>query len=189
MLLLAEKGTVFRWVNEYYANSSDIFFEVVTHFGEGAIIIPVLVLIMIFPQFRNWRYVIAAIIANVGTLIVSQTIKSVVNAPRPLNYFQDAPWIHIAENWEKHYHRSFPSGHTAGAFAFFCFLSLVLGEKHRGWGFVFFIIAMLVGYSRIYLALHFFADVYVGSILGVMVCLLVVSVIYKPSFKDRKSVV
>jgi len=183
LLLFTDKGTVFRWVNNFYTDMSDMFFETVTYFGEGTIIIPVLILIMIFPQFRNWRYIIAAIIANVGTLIISQAIKSIVNAPRPLNYFQDAPWIHIADTWEKHYHRSFPSGHTAGAFAFFCFLSLLLGEKYRAWGFVFFITAFLVGYSRLYLAVHFFADVYVGSVLGVALSMVTIGLVYKPSFR------
>ena len=39
--------------------------------------------------------------------------------------------------------------------------------------FVFFLIALLVGYSRVYLSQHFFEDVYVGSIIGVSVTLVV----------------
>jgi len=34
---------------------------------------------------------------------------------------------------------------------------------------LFFIVALLVGYSRMYVAAHFFADVYVGSIVGVVI--------------------
>ena len=36
-----------------------------------------------------------------------------------------------------------------------------------------FFIALLVGYSRIYLAQHFFEDVYIGSILGTVCAMLV----------------
>jgi membrane-associated phospholipid phosphatase len=36
----------------------------------------------------------------------------------------------------------------------------------KKFGALFFVLAMGVGYSRMYLAAHFFSDVYVGSVLG-----------------------
>ncbi|RYZ48512.1 MAG: phosphatase PAP2 family protein, partial [Sphingobacteriales bacterium] len=46
--------------------------------------------------------------------------------------------------------------------------------RYRWLAVVFFVLAMAVGYSRIYLAAHFFIDVYVGSIIGVVFTILVV---------------
>jgi membrane-associated phospholipid phosphatase len=61
---------------------------------------------------------------------------------------------------------SFPSGHTCAAFSLFTFLSLLASARYQPLGLLFFILAALVGYTRMYLAAHFFADVYAGSILG-----------------------
>jgi membrane-associated phospholipid phosphatase len=62
--------------------------------------------------------------------------------------------------------RSFPSGHTCGAFSLYCLLSMLLVPKYKWLGMVCFIFAISTAYSRIYLAAHFFEDVYAGSIIG-----------------------
>ena len=48
--------------------------------------------------------------------------------------------------------------------------------------------AMLVGYSRVYLAAHFVLDVYVGSIIGVFFTILVLAVMrrYPQYFYKRR---
>jgi membrane-associated phospholipid phosphatase len=83
--------------------------------------------------------------------------------------------------------RSFPSGHTCTAFCLFCFLAFILTPRYKWLGLVFFILAMAVGYSRIYLAAHFFLDVYVGSIIGVIFTILVVAIMRQyPHYFYRK---
>ena len=72
--------------------------------------------------------------------------------------------------------RSFPSGHTSAAFTLFCLVAILLPRPYRYWGVVFFILALLIGYSRIYLAAHFFLDVYVGSIIGTIFTLIVLAI-------------
>jgi membrane-associated phospholipid phosphatase len=62
---------------------------------------------------------------------------------------------------------SFPSGHSAGAFSLFFMISLILSGKRKFLGVFLFLLAMLTGYSRIYLGQHFPVDVYAGSIIGV----------------------
>jgi membrane-associated phospholipid phosphatase len=61
---------------------------------------------------------------------------------------------------------SFPSGHTAGAFAIFTLLALYF-PKNRTSTIFFFVTAVLVGISRIYLAAHFPEDILFGSAIGV----------------------
>jgi len=64
-------------------------------------------------------------------------------------------------------HHSFPSGHSATAFAFcFCIAFFV---KKRIIQFFLFILAFLIGFSRVYLSQHFFVDVLFGSLIGITV--------------------
>ena len=61
---------------------------------------------------------------------------------------------------------SFPSGHTTAAFAMYCSFSYYVKSKRVD--LVLFLVAFLVGYSRIYLSQHFLIDVIFGAILGVL---------------------
>lgn len=164
---------LFYAVNSRHNATADIMMFYVTELGEGFIIILVLLLIMIIPRFRNWWYFVSALLCNLLPFFVQQGLKSYFDAPRPINYFKHAAWIHQNKDWPELLYRSFPSGHTEGAFCFFCFLAILLPEKYRSLGLLFFILALAVAYSRLYLAAHFFADVYVGSIVGAVLCTLI----------------
>jgi membrane-associated phospholipid phosphatase len=61
---------------------------------------------------------------------------------------------------------SFPSGHTTSAFTAAVVLTYITPRK--AWGLLFFVFAVLVGYSRMYLSEHFFEDVVGGSAIGVL---------------------
>ncbi|MFM7587462.1 MAG: phosphatase PAP2 family protein, partial [Bacteroidota bacterium] len=74
---------------------------------------------------------------------------------------------------EQHRHQSFPSGHTAAAFAIASLLCLIdppkpLAQYSTGARQLLLLtLAFAVGYTRVYLSQHFFADVLAGSFLGV----------------------
>ena len=84
---------------------------------------------------------------------------------------------------------SFPSGHTTGAFSLMCFLSFMLPARYRPWGIVLFFIALMVAYSRLYLAAHFYEDAYVGSIIGGFGTLIIYTIMkrYQPYFFKNKN--
>ncbi|MCB9046878.1 MAG: phosphatase PAP2 family protein [Chitinophagales bacterium] len=176
-ILLAGQGdeAIFKFVNLHHNSFLDVFMYRATLLGEGAVITLVLLILLGMNKLRNWWYFTAAILCNVLPSIITQVIKRSVDAPRPLKYFNEAPWIHSLPEWPRLMEHSFPSGHTCGAFGFFTFLALLLPARYRVWGLLLFVCALLVAYSRIYLAVHFMADVYVGSIIGTGFTLLVVT--------------
>ncbi len=168
-----DKQTLFAFFNTHHRVWLDGFMYGATQLGEGIFITIVLLLPLAFSRFKNWWYLAAALLCNVVPALLVQWVKSAVNAPRPLLFFTNASWIHTLPEWPRLMHRSFPSGHTSAAFALFCFLAFILTPRYKWFGLLFFFLALLVAYTRMYLAAHFFVDVYVGSIIGVLFTILV----------------
>jgi membrane-associated phospholipid phosphatase len=183
-LLMFSRQQLFAAFNTHHTSTMDAFMHTFTDLGEGTYTTVVVLVLMGLKAFRNWWYVIAALLTNAFPNILVQIIKSSVNAPRPLNYFRDAPWIHTLPEWPRLMERSFPSGHSSSAFCFFCFMAMLLPRRYRPFGLLFFFMALTVGYSRMYLAAHFFLDVYVGSVIAVVFVVLVMAIMnrYKSRF-------
>jgi membrane-associated phospholipid phosphatase len=184
-----DRREVFEEINSHHSSMSDGFFNAYTGLGDGMAISLILLTLFGARAFRNVWFAVTAAVCNVVPALVAQAIKLIVAAPRPLRYWEkDSAWIHIADGWRKlEGHHSFPSGHTAGAFSLFCFLSLLLPKRFAPFGVLLFLMALLVGYSRMYLAAHFYADVYVGSIVGTLTTLAVYFVMERlqPRFYGR----
>ncbi len=85
---------------------------------------------------------------------------------RPKVFFQDID-LHFVEGVSIHSRYSFPSGHTLTAFSLATLL-VFLFPKQKMLAIVAFICSLLVGISRIYLAQHFFKDVYAGALMGTL---------------------
>ena len=152
---------LFIGINRMHNTVMDVLMTGITYMGDGIAFAVVLLCMLIARKFKPFFIGITSVL--LVTLVV-QTIKHIADAPRPMLYFQNAPFVHTVKWVSVHYHNSWPSGHSACAFALFCYLSLIDNNKKRG---LFFIgLALLAAYSRIYLAQHFFADIYIGSIIG-----------------------
>lgn len=174
-ILCFDKEILFATVNTRHTPVMDVLMLYTTAMGEGVFSVIILLLSLGITSLRNWWYFVAAALSNLFPNFITQAVKSSVNAPRPLNYFKDAPWIHTLPEWPRLMDRSFPSGHTTAAFCLFCFLSVLLTPRYRKFGLVFFMLGLAVGYSRMYLAAHFFLDVYAGSIIATVFTLSVVA--------------
>lgn len=178
-----QERSVYMAINKQHSPFKDLIFPYITHIGEAMVIVTCLLLLLVIPRLRSPRFVLAMVVCNISPFLITQAIKGLVNAPRPLKYFAEAPWINRVTGQPLNYDFSFPSGHSEGSFAFLCFLSLLLPRKYNWMGAVFFMIALSVLYSRIYLSQHFYADVYVGSTIGTLCCLISFSIINP--FKDK----
>ena len=174
-LLSFDRLELFRAFNTHYSTLGDEVMIYVTRMGEGVFVTIVMLLLLARTSLRNAWFVVVAVFSNAIPNLIAQALKSGFNAPRPLNYFEEAPWIHALPEWPRFMERSFPSGHTTCAFCLYCLLAVLLPPKYKIFGLAFFFLALAVGYSRIYLAAHFFVDVYVGSIIGTVFTLLIVA--------------
>ena len=183
MLIACTRRDIFHAVNTNYNSAMDEMMYYITWLGQGSVIITVLAFLLLFPPFRNWWYFFTALLCNIIPFFIQQILKSLINAPRPHLRFYDKLWMHYLPDWPYLLERSFPSGHSAGAFSFFCFLSLLLPPRYGKMGFVFFVLALGVCYSRLYLAAHFFEDVYAGSIIGTITTTLIFA--YMAKYKKQ----
>ncbi len=120
----------------------------------------------------------AAVFVGVSCLFTSAitwALKSTIfwGTPRPKYYFTivEKAELHYVPGVENWLYDSFPSGHTTVAFAFFFAIALCLRPKKIAM--LFFVCALAVGYSRIYLSQHFLLDVFFGSIIGTLGTLIV----------------
>lgn len=172
VLFSVRKGDEVIWLNQFHATFSDFFFQYITHLGDGLFCV---LLSLSFLAFKKYKNALLIFLSFASSGILAQLLKRLAfpDMPRPTAYLSEKNinW-HFVEGVEILSSNSFPSGHTATAFATFLMLALI--SKHKVWaGVFFFLLAFLVGLSRMYLLQHFFIDTYFGAMLGVVCTLLV----------------
>ncbi|MCL5003956.1 MAG: phosphatase PAP2 family protein [Patescibacteria group bacterium] len=112
---------------------------------------------------------------GVGFLLLNVGVKDLVRRPRP---YLTVPQAIVVDRTEKDF--SFPSGHS---FVVACIAALIARKKD--WSLIFFLpFSLLVGFSRIYLGVHYPSDVLVGLGLGFLYGTFLNSVVDK--FIDQK---
>jgi undecaprenyl-diphosphatase len=77
---------------------------------------------------------------------------------------------------------SFPSGHTATSFACATVLSALVPRAAPA----FYVLALAIGYSRIYVGVHWPLDVVGGAVLGIATALLLLAVTRRRSVRLRR---
>ncbi len=168
-LLWQDQGDILIWVNDRRTPIADVFFKYYTKVSEGYAQVLIFFLLFFGYERRSaWGIALGGVLAT----LVAAIAKRIFDHPRPQLFFEQhgllqeiepIPGVHWLRNFE-----SFPSGHTLAAFALFAYLALALPWK-RGFALWCFVLAALVGFSRMYLVQHFFKDVYLGAVLGVLV--------------------
>lgn len=169
LLLTTEKGGLILYFSDHRSAGGDVFFRYATKLGE---LLPYVagIAALLFVRFR-YALLIPAIGLSVG--IVTAITKSLFAHNRPSLYFKEMgifEQINIVEGVELWERFSFPSGHTMSAFAVYGMLTFVFNGK-KIFGIAMIALAVLVGFSRIYLVQHFLQDVYLGAILGVLIAM------------------
>ncbi len=152
------------------------FFKYITYIGDGAFIL-LLAFLLLFINVQKSLTIISCYLISAG---FTQGIKYAFfgDADRPSLVFEikHIP-LKLIEDVDLNIHHSFPSGHTTAAFSLFFCLSFF--SKNNVLQFIYFTSALLVAFSRVYLSQHFFEDITVGSLIGVVFSLLVCYILYE----------
>ena len=140
----------------------DAVMPIVTLFGEGGIFwIAWAVLMLVFPKTRKTG-IAMAIALVMGVLICNVTLKPLIGRPRPYDYQLEHFGVTIKLLIDAQHDYSFPSGHTIASFE--AAVALLLNDKRMGIPAM--VIAVLVTFSRLYLYVHYPADVIFSIIVG-----------------------
>jgi membrane-associated phospholipid phosphatase len=129
----------------------------------------VAILLLLILVLYNVRLGICATLSFLSAALVSNSLKyfffDEVNRPAFIfRYIERDHAINYVEGLDLHIHNSFPSGHATQAFAIF--MCLVFASKNTYLKILFFLIAFLTAFSRVYLSQHWLIDITAGSIIG-----------------------
>lgn len=162
------KGEPELVINSLHHPFFDAFFSMITHLGDG--VIPLIFLgFIIFNKYCYLALLTFATLIHLGLVHLGK--KWLFHGmPRPAEFFKDIPFYEVP-GVELHHWGSFPSGHTTTVFMLASFFYLVLPKKMKIHSLLMGI-AVLVGFSRVYLMQHFLMDVWAGAVLGVLSSLL-----------------
>ncbi len=131
--------------------------------AHGEISIACCAILLIFKRTRRCGFAMAVALV-VDFVVVNLILKNAIGRERP--------WTHEELGWAKDFYRQygielsrdycFPSGHTAVTFC----AAAVLVIFYRAKAIPAVFVALLIGFSRIYLCEHYVSDVAAGIIIG-----------------------
>lgn len=159
--LLELDGGILLWIQEYLRgpllNACFTFYTTLGNVGMIWIILSAGMLC-----FKKTRKAgVAGLVALLmGFVCTNLVLKPLVSRTRPWLVLQGLTTL-VAE----HDPHSFPSGHTCAAFAAVCAWRPHL---NRRWGTVALVCAALMGFSRLYVGVHFPSDVLAGALIGAL---------------------
>ena len=157
----------------------DFFTEAITFLGEEYIIIFLLV-ILYFTIDKKLGKKIAYIIFTSTSL--NGAIKGLVSRPRP---FVVDPTLDSVRKQTATGH-SFPSGHTQNATSTYIGIAYNNNYKRKMFIIIAIIISLLIGFSRLVLAVHYPTDVLFGFILG-SICAISLSILFNKFATNSKN--
>lgn len=154
-------------INSVHTSWLDVLMRYWTYLGDG-VVVAVIVLMMLLLSIR--KFFITGLAYIFGGLAAQVLKKGFFHDfPRPVKYFDIHNIdfnLYLIEGLHMHGNFSFPSGHTATAFAvFFCLACFIRRPLYQ---LLLFILALGVAYSRVYLSQHFLMDVVAGSLVGIL---------------------
>lgn len=160
---------LFRWVNELsidHGYLNPIFIGL----AEYTVLLAALVCLFVWFQNRS-RYNRAMVVSAGLTFVLAELLGKIAG----VFYFNQQPFAEMSRVnllIQKEVNNSFPSDHTIFIFSI-CVIFWLFHKRHMYW----LIIACAVGFSRIWVGVHYPFDVLAGAVIA---CLTAVAVVYLP---------
>lgn len=112
---------------------------------------------------KKWLEAVASYVCLLSAWLLMDCLKIVFARPRPMGEV-----FTVATGF------SFPSGHAMISMAYYGFLAILLLTQYKSrWNRIFAVgllgLIICIGFSRIYLNVHYFSDVMMGYVLGLLV--------------------
>jgi len=174
--LLNENISLFYLINGINNSFLNLVMPIITNFGSLIAWILICIFIYIFGGSYGRKVALLCLIALFVTDIIVISLKYVVAEPRP---FLTLPNVNLLMTV---YGNSFPSGHTASSFTAATIIGLKYHLKSKGWKYwliyPLLAFAILIGFSRIYIGVHYPYDVIIGALIGVAFAIIVLKYEY-----------
>lgn len=173
--------SVFQWIQSIHNEFLNALMVGITTLGNGGAIFIVIGLALLCTK-KYRKAGLSVIVALLVMLICNDLfLKEFFARPRPFNLFGTNPEKYAFWGAEYVYPNlvskptsfSFPSGHTASAFA----AAIALLWHNRKFGIPVTIFAALMGFSRIYVEVHYCTDVMFGVLTGTICAFIAVLIV------------
>ncbi len=152
---------LFEWINIGLSNRFlDIFLSYISKLG--SVIFAIVFILAILLLLKNYRLSIKITFIIFFNILVVQIIKYIFNTSRPFQLESVNSKLIYSDILVKTLGPGFPSSHTTVVFT----LAFIMHKLYSRLSPLYFFIATIVGFSRIYLGVHYPFDVLVGALLG-----------------------
>ncbi|EKF84759.1 phosphatase PAP2 family protein [Methanobacterium formicicum] len=150
----------------------DFIMPLITNFGSIIAWVVICGLLFVFGGVKGKKVAVLGLVALFVSNAIVYSLKFIIAEPRP---FLTLPNVDLLVYENGSY--SFPSGHTASSFA----AAVVIGLKYKfnfrgkSYGLIYPLLAFagVVGFSRIYVGVHYPLDVAFGALIGILSALIV----------------
>lgn len=153
---------IIEYVHSKTTSTGVSIMKIVSYFGSAKFFIPIGVVIFLFMiKDKNIYGIKLLVLSTLGSYAFNEVLKSIFFRTRPLEYF-------LIEQGGF----SYPSGHSMVSMTFYTTMAYLFLKRTKDkrirkiiWGLNFIIIGV-IGFSRIYLVVHWPTDILAGYIIG-----------------------